>query len=291
MADTTPIALEQLLLSGVTRPVTLWTVTSVDGAVLVRLTDHDRQVVYDGQTFTPVSAPSVTARDRRAGLGANDAEMASFIDADAVSDHDLASGRYDGAVIAELYVDADALFAGPYARAVYYVEEVTSNGDYWEWRVRQLAGQLQRQVGRNVGKRCDHVFGSSGCGFTLGNNTVQGVATVQTTTVASVAVQLVQLAVSALTGPTDLFFYGSLKFTSGANSGLSFDIANQSGTTLTLSEPTPEPIAVSDGVQLTAGCDYTYGTCVGRFNNGPRFGGFPTIPGTDALLRTPRAIR
>lgn len=60
-------------------------------------------------------------------------------------------------------------------------------------------------------------------------------------------------------------------------------IVDQSGTTLTISSPFPA-IAVSDSVQVLAGCDHTVQTCRDTFANVVNFGGHPYVPSINPVL-------
>lgn len=44
-------------------------------------------------------------------------------------------------------------------------------------------------------------------------------------------------------------------------------------------------LTVGDNVTLTAGCDKQFATCRDKFSNAINFRGFPTMPGTDFLLK------
>lgn len=116
---------------------------------------------------------------------------------------------------------------------------------------------------------------------------------------------------TGLTDADDYFSNGVLTFTSGLNSGLSFDVKRYQNTsgTVTLIHAAPFTIAASDAFSIEAGCNnllkmpadtdgspYT-GDCIAKFDaagtpaiwakstgNTIRFGGFPVIPGNDFLL-------
>ena len=57
------------------------------------------------------------------------------------------------------------------------------------------------------------------------------------------------------------------------------------GVTLELWQAMPEPIAAGDTFVVTAGCDKRFGTCRDRFSNAVNFRGFPHIPGNDFVTR------
>jgi uncharacterized phage protein (TIGR02218 family) len=48
----------------------------------------------------------------------------------------------------------------------------------------------------------------------------------------------------------------------------------------------PYPVAVGDQFTISAGCDRSMGTCIGRFNNIVNFRGEPYVPGTDTIYKS-----
>ena len=98
------------------------------------------------------------------------------------------------------------------------------------------------------------------------------------------AVQGVGLTVSGLASyPTGHFDRGVLTWTAGANAGLESEVrAFTLGATtqaLGLWRSPPDPIAVGDQFEVTAGCDKTWATCRAKFGNPDNFRGFPHMPG------------
>ncbi len=83
---------------------------------------------------------------------------------------------------------------------------------------------------------------------------------------------------------SEYFKYGTVKFLTGSNSGLTFEIKDYNPNHVTLVENTIYPITIGDTYQIIAGCDKLASTCSGRFNNIVNFYGFNLIPGQDKLL-------
>lgn len=103
-----------------------------------------------------------------------------------------------------------------------------------------------------------------------------------------------------LSGFADNWFkYGIITFTSGANSGLSFDVKSYTSTSGVVETVFAIPfiIAVSDTFEISAGCNHLLrlpadtkgspftGDCRAKFDNVLNFGGHPSIPGNDFLVR------
>jgi len=83
---------------------------------------------------------------------------------------------------------------------------------------------------------------------------------------------------SELTEPAGWFSLGSVRFTSGANIGLSRQVVSYGGGTFLLSAYLPTPVAGGDGFTAVPGCNKTTNQCLNKFNNLARFRGFPYVP-------------
>lgn len=82
---------------------------------------------------------------------------------------------------------------------------------------------------------------------------------------------------------------GVMTFTSGGNSGLSYQILSWDGTTLKLNNPLFVQPAHNDTFVISPGCNHDVFDCNNKFNNIVNHRGFPTIPGQDSLLQYPNA--
>lgn len=82
---------------------------------------------------------------------------------------------------------------------------------------------------------------------------------------------------------------GLITFTSGVNSGLSFQVKYWDGVTLTLQSALFSAPANHDTFVISPGCDHTISTCVKKFNNILNNRSFPAMPGQDAILMYPDA--
>jgi hypothetical protein len=83
---------------------------------------------------------------------------------------------------------------------------------------------------------------------------------------------------------------GTVKFTSGPNTGKIIEITNWDQTTglVTLFEQFPYEVSSGDQLELTQGCDKMFATCK-LYANQVNFRGEPHVPGQDELLNYPDA--
>lgn len=86
------------------------------------------------------------------------------------------------------------------------------------------------------------------------------------------------------------FLSGTIKFTSGQNTGKIIEIIDWNQTTglVTMFEGFPYPIESGDELEIVQGCNKFFTTCQ-LYNNAVNFRGEPHVPGQDELLSYPDA--
>ena len=89
------------------------------------------------------------------------------------------------------------------------------------------------------------------------------------------------------------FAFGAVRWTEGRRLGLRDGVTlhrrDGAGDVLTLTTRVGDWVKAGDVATVTAGCDRRLTTCRGKFDNVVNFRGFPHIPGSDYVLRHPRA--
>jgi len=273
---------EWLLYSDTLHLATLWKLTRRDGAGL-RITDHDKEILFDGETYTPVTGVDTSARQKIADLSANNQELVGVISDDRITDADLRAKRYHGATLEEMLVDWTNPASGAIRRSRYFLTEISYDGDQWKAQVGGLGVILAQSVGGQYTRHCRWSLGDSMCRVNLAALSVTG--SVGTVRVPRRTFESTELA-SAADGAYSL---GVLDWTGGANEGQrSMVKLSVHGTGLVeLYEQTVYPVEQGDTFSVAPGCDRTHTTCKERFNNLLNFGGFPTIPGTNKAQQTP----
>jgi len=279
---TVPTALQTKLDTGVTTLCRCWRVTRRDGAVL-GFTDHDADVAL-GELICRADAGLTGAEaTARLGFAAAGSEIAGALSDDALSEGDLAAGRYDAAKVEIFIVD----WSEPVLHVLlgtYTLGEVRREGAAFAAELRGLADRLNEQTGRRYGAACSADLGDARCGVDLDDPAFRGEGTI-----------------TALRGPSSFtaagfdgfddgwFSAGRLSFTGGANAGLAVEVKRHvafgSGALIELWQAMPEPLAPGDAFVVTAGCDKRLATCRERFGNVVNFRGFPHIPGNDFVTR------
>jgi uncharacterized phage protein (TIGR02218 family) len=276
-------ALESLRLQRTHRFAVLWRITRVDGHVL-RFTSHDRPITYAGFSWTPAGGFSASALQRQDGFKDRNWEATGIISSDAITFDDLRAGKYRQAKVEAIKIDWRYPWADPFEISTFWIVNTQFTGVLWEAQIEGLTHKLKMSIGRIFARTCDvHAFGDQRCGLNEADFTFSG-----SVTAINVARRDFQTTVSQT---TNYFKRGYLKWTSGLNEGLTMEINKSFGTAgrIVLWLSMPYDVAIGDTFNAVVGCDRLYKTCLTKFNNIVNFRGFPWVPGTDAILRTPDA--
>lgn len=279
-----PSALQEKLDSGVTTLAHCWRLTRRDGVVL-GFTDHDVDLVFDNVTFRAGTGFTASEATSRFDLAIDGSEISGALSDDALSEHDLAGGRYDAAAIETWLVDfSDVSLRVLTARGT--LGEVRREGQAFGAELRGLADALAQESGRLYTARCGADLGDHRCKVDLTSPALRGAGVVVALEGTS------QFTASGLGGYADGWFSaGRLTWQSGANAGLAMEVKVHRHTggavRLTLWQAMAAPVAAGDAFTVTAGCDKQFSTCRDRFANTVNFRGFPHIPGNDFVLSYP----
>jgi uncharacterized phage protein (TIGR02218 family) len=277
-----------------------WVVTRRDGVKLA-YTNHDKDILADLAddsdpgpiilTFKSSSGFDATSAQQTLGLSVDNMELVSALDADEISETDVAAGRYDDAFI-ELYranwllAEGETTIYLAFEQKVLtgYLGEMTINGIQYTAELRSLASRLNQKIGRVYQRTCDAVFGDSRCGFDKDTVTFPGAVVL-----ASNPRVLVVSGIDAY--DNEYFSRGVLTWTSGLNNGVTYDVELHTkvlpNVILELWTPVTEIPEVGDTFDITAGCYQTASVCKDKFNNLANYQGFPHIPGNDVITTYP----
>lgn len=269
---------------GTTQLCRCWVVRRRDGRVF-GFTDHDRNLDFDGVSFRADTGLTAQALQQTTGLSVDNSEAMGALSDAAITEADLAAGRYDGAAVEAWLVN----WADPNMRSLRFrgtIGEVQAGGGAFRAELRGLTESLNQPSGRVYQKLCSALLGDGHCNVDLNDPRYTAVATVNEI----LSPRL--LTVAGLDGyVVNWFLRGRLDVLSGAAAGLSgaikFDSRDVGQSRITLWEELRAPVQVGDTVRLTAGCDRRLETCRDKFGNLLSFRGFPHIPGEDWLMTYP----
>lgn len=278
--------------------VRLWTITRTDG-VVVRFTDHDVDVNFGGDTYSPAGGFDASATEHQHELAATNKEYRGVVlENEAIQFEDLQAGRYSGASITEEVVDwtrSPATVA--LAKYEYVVDRVQWNGERFDAEVGDTRLRLRQKIGRSYTKACDvEALGDSRCKvdldlMELSGRSVTAIIDRYIQVETDIPSSVLDVNGNSTTHENGWFDHGQLTWLTGNNTGLSSPIARSlvADGSIILQIPTPFEIQTGDTFDITPGCNRSLSVCRDKFNNVVNHRGFPYIPGTDAVLRTPNA--
>lgn len=256
-----------------------WRVARADGVVL-GFTSHDAPIDVGGLRYA--ASPGMTPSAISAGLGldVSTMEFAGALSAAAMTDDDLAAGRFDAAQLTIFMVDWAAPAAGtlPVARGTLgpVVRDVTAGGGAFTATVSGPTAAFDALAVESCTPTCRAELGDRRCRVDL--------APLTTLATAAAGSARDRVTVAGL-APADRFIDGRVRCLDGGNAGLDARITAVDGDTLLLIEAFP--CDVGSRIELRQGCDKTLATCAARFGNAANFRGEPHVPGTDVLTRFP----
>lgn len=266
-----------------------WRVTRADGAVL-GFTDHDRDLSFDGTNFEASTGVSASELQQAAGFNADTQEIAGAFSSLAIEETDLRAGKFDGAR-AELWLVNWQATENRLLERVFKLGETVCEDGAYRVELRSLSADMDQPQGRRFSRSCDADLGDARCGVELTGPVYSSVSTVS-----AVRAELVLLA-SGLDAFTNGWFTGGrITFQTGANVGLSMEVARHQNsdqiTSLQLWKSMPDDVVAGDQFLVRAGCDKRFQTCRDKFANTVNFRGFPHMPGNDFSFgyATPNAI-
>jgi uncharacterized phage protein (TIGR02218 family) len=254
-----------------------WRVTRRDGTVL-GFTDHDHDLTFSDTNYLAASGYEASDWESTSGLSTAAGEVAGALSSEVIAESDVAAGKYDGARV-EIFLVNWADTAQHMRLRVAEIGEVTRSEGFFRAELRGSAHKLDETSGRIYSRRCDATFGDARCGRNAASSDYRATGTVASADTNRMMV----LGIDAF--PAGFFRYGTLRFTSGANSGVALDVESHRkiGGDVMIDFWLPLAIAPApgDAFQITAGCDKTFETCKRKFDNHRNFRGFPHMPGAD----------
>jgi len=277
---TVSVALQNHLGRELATLATLVKITRTDGQIF-GFTSYDKDMVIGGVAYKADGAFQASAIQNRSTLSTDNLEMVGLLDSSSISESDLRCGRYDHARVDVYMCNWADLTQGMMQLRRGWLGEVKIIGGKYQAELRGLHDLLQRPFGKHYSPECRYGFGDTSCTINLATYTVTGSV--------SAMADSARFTDSARSEANDVFNYGLLTWTSGANSGIAMEVKSFLSKQFTLWLPMPYAIAVGDSYSVYKGCDKRFATCQSTFNNATNFGGFPHLPGVDRILNYPDA--
>jgi uncharacterized phage protein (TIGR02218 family) len=271
-----------------------WTITRTDGQVFA-FTSLDRPLTFRGVVHTPCNSLSATATEQSTTIGANgNMELIGIISDVGISEQELYNGLFDFARF-EVWMVPWLNHGGetPFRLMAGTTGTMSHGTEGFSFEVLTGSANLrQRGLMESFTASCRYGFGSthdSRCPVDLAAITASGSVTSTAVPAASNTSTRRILIDSSRAEADGHFDLGILTFTGGANAGASSEIKRFEGGVFVLWSPLLFPIEVGDTYTATPGCNKSPEDHM-RFNADMiDYGGFPDVPGSDALNQFPDA--
>ena len=235
-------------------------ITRKDGGTLA-VTDHDRQLTFEGRTYRPVVFGTLSADRREAALRTGSQEVKGIVDSVQIQASELEAQTYLGAEVRQVIVD----WVRPWivlARHRRWIRQMLRTGSSFTATLEGRAQQLQRpQGGRfagTFGPKCPYKLGGAFCKKDIGQWTQLSPTNTGNATSASVdtLTDSTQSWATNLYGKTAISHSYVLLRPNGsvtAGSGQLRRILSNTATTLTLDEPFETTPAQTIGYRVGQG--------------------------------------
>ena len=254
---------------------------------MLGFTDHDATLAFGGLDYLPAHGLDAGEAPQKLGPQVDTTEVVGVLHSDAIAEDDIVLGRYDGAAVETWRVNWRDVSQRLLLRRATIGEIVREDGVF---RAELRSGQaaLGQPQGRLYQALCDAELGDAHCGVDLDDPAFRAEATVLGVR------DRFRIAVEGIEGFAEGWFgFGMAAWGSGRREGLRDRVLSTERLggvdVLGFAAPVGDWVAEGDALVLTAGCDRRFATCRQKFGNTVNFRGFPHIPGSDFVLRYPRA--
>ena len=271
-----------------------WTIERTDGVILA-FTSHDEDVTLGNLTYKHCGSLQDSAADSDSDVtSVGSIDLVGLITDDSITEDDLYAGLYDDAYVEcwERPLNGIPDPGAPFMVASGWIGKLTRKQNSWEGEVQGAGAKMaQTALVQFYAPACRWQFGSPststqpGCGVNAESYRVWG-----TEVTSIVGRGIIYFAPEAVPAEA-LWNNGLLTFTSGRNAGLTCQIETMDWASgaLSLWDLAPFPPAPGDDFSVIPGCSYDKPGCV-VYNNLINFGGYPDVPGPDALQQNADAI-
>lgn len=254
-----------------------WRLERKDGAGLA-LTSHDRPLTIGVVRYEPAPGITPAAIKAAVGLEPNGSEVQGSLSSEAISEADIAAGRWDGAALTLSAVDWQAPVGETLSLLTGELGRLERKDGAFEAELLGAAARLEMPICPFTSPDCRAELGDPQCRVDMAGRRIRSRVT-------GVTGNLVE--VDAVVD--ERFRFGTIRFLSGPANGERRTILAAADHALTLRSAPAGEVAAGTAVEIVEGCDKTLATCSGRFGNAVNFRGEPHLPGNDLLTRYPGA--
>jgi uncharacterized phage protein (TIGR02218 family) len=147
----------------VTTLATCWHITRPDGREFF-FTDHDRDVLFEGEVYKASSGYSRTAIANDSGLGVDNLDVEGVFDSESITEEELRAGLFDQAEVRVFLVNwADPSMGALRMRRGWFGEVVLTEQEVFRTELRGMTQALSQQIGELYSPECRADLGDHRC--------------------------------------------------------------------------------------------------------------------------------
>lgn len=159
----TSSALAAHLAGPVTTLATCWRIVRLDGQAFL-FTDHDRDLVFEGEVYKASSGYSRTAIANDAGMGVDNLDVEGVFDHEAITEEELRAGLFDQAEVRIFLVNwADPSMGSLRMRRGWFGEVALSEQGVFKTELRGMTQALSQRIGELYSPECRADLGDHRC--------------------------------------------------------------------------------------------------------------------------------
>lgn len=247
-------------------------------------TTHDRPLIIDGVTFSPVEGVQTQNREESVNFASNNQEIKVVNLPPNIVDAEVISAQVDWR---NLPVDLDAVPTKD--KQIGVVGEVKYDGAVYTVEViSKISSLLNQSVSVKTGPNCRFNFCDSRCGLNIATYSRE-----------STVVSVIDDHEFSIGGVYNRLSWGYLNFLTGDNQDTKYPIfegyPDGANTRIVLRTYTKFPIAIGDEIKTFDGCAKTAEACESDYGNLLNFGGWLSgenyMPGNKFYLASPKYQR
>lgn len=277
-------ALSNHLDQEVTTLASCWRIIRQDGREFF-FTDHDRDIVFETNTYEAESSYDRTAIKSSADFSVDNLDVAGVLDSEKITDQELRAGLFNRANVYVFVVNwADPSMGALKVRRGWFGEVTLLGNGQFQTEIRGLAQALSHNFIEVYTAECRADFCDTRCKLNIVDYEIDSSVDVNSTTRDKIILPV------GFGAPTQGLDYGTVRFLDGENAGRTIEIiAYNAGTrTITLFEGASYPITAGTLLKVAPGCDRSLARCK-FYNNVVNRRAEDYVPGNDEMMSYPDA--
>lgn len=264
----------------------LWRITRRDGEIF-RFTSLDEDYPWGDQVFEACQSLDPSAAEQQSVLGSTgNVELKGILSSDRITEADLYGGFYDDCFVEVWLANYDPQVREPPKRiAAGWAGNLSHGEQGFNMEVLGPGARLDQQaLVQSVAPQCRWNFGDGRCLYNRDAHKLTGAVRKRGNRIKFVAT------ISGGAGSLQ-WANGLCRWLTGVNAGQACEVKTvEFGTGIITLWALPAFVPqVADTFELLPGCDRSADTCKNVYGQFLNFGGYPDVPGTDAIADTPNA--